>query len=245
MLAADYLDRVRQMPVAPFEDLTAGAPFVVLSPHPDDETLGTGGLIAQACAAKNEAHVVVLTDGSGSHPRSKLYPRERLIALRQEEVEQAGLVLGLPRGRVRHLGLVDAHAPMSGVAFDSAVAQISDVIRTTRARSLFVTWQCDPHCDHQAAAATAKAVRSLMPAITLWAYPIWGWHLDPQIDVRQPPPRGVRLDISKQAASKRAAIAAHASQMTGLISDDPEGFCFTAATLAPFLEPFEYFIEVP
>ena len=192
MRAGEYLDMVRRMPVAPIEDLTAGAPFVVLSPHPDDETLGMGGLIAQACAAAKDAHIVVLTDGSGSHPHSKLYPRERLIALRRAELEQAGAILGLAPECIRHLGFVDAQMPMSGAAFDAAVAQISDVVRATGARSLFVTWQCDPHCDHQAAAAMAKAVRSLTPAVRLWAYPIWGWHLGPQTDIAQPPPRGVR-----------------------------------------------------
>ena len=44
---------------------------------------------------------------------------------------------------------------------------------------------------------------------------------------------------------KHKAIEAHASQMTDLIDDDPEGFQFTPETLAPFLEPVEVVFEMP
>ncbi|MDB5654757.1 MAG: LmbE-like protein, partial [Tardiphaga sp.] len=102
----------------------------------------------------------------------------------------------------------------------------------------------DPHCDHEATARMAEAVRRKLPDLKLWAYPIWGWHLDPASSLDRPEPTGFRLDISEHQACKRAAVAAHVSQMTDLIYDDPDGFCFTERTLAPFLGPFEYFIEV-
>ena len=84
-------------PITTTRELTGGRPFVVLSPHPDDETLGTGGLIAAARTAGQEVDVIVVTDGSGSHPRSKQYPSKRLVDLRYSEVHRAGLALGLSR----------------------------------------------------------------------------------------------------------------------------------------------------
>ena len=54
----------------------------------------------------------------------------------------------------------------------------------------------------------------------------------------------LRLAIDDVLAQKRAAINAHVSQMTDLIDDDPEGFRFTPHSLAPFLRPFEYYLEV-
>lgn len=95
MRADHYLAALRASPLITIRELTGGTPFVVLSPHPDDETLGVGGLIAQARAIGQEVNVIVLTDGSGSHPRSKEYPRQRLIELRYSEVQRAGLALGL------------------------------------------------------------------------------------------------------------------------------------------------------
>jgi LmbE family N-acetylglucosaminyl deacetylase len=217
---------------------------VVLSPHPDDESLGAGGLIAAACDAGQGVEVIVITDGSASHPRSQRYPSQRLIALRRAEVDAAGTLLGLSPQQVHHLGLPDAQAPHAGAAFDAAVVAIAETCTSARAKSLFVTWDGDPHCDHVATALMAEAVRRRLPHLKLWAYPIWGWHLDPSMRLDRGPPTGFRLDISRQQNRKRAAIAAHVSQMTDLIDDDPDGFRFTDATIAPFLGSLEYFIEV-
>lgn len=244
MTAGEFLAALTQLPLGTLHDLTANAPFVVLSPHPDDETLGAGGLIAATCATGQRVDVVVISDGAGSHPHSKAYPAQRLIALRQAEVEAAGALLGLKPDSVRHLGLPDTQVPSSGPAFEAAVEAIVDLCNRAGARSLFVTWDGDPHCDHEATARMAQAVRRRMPSLKLWAYPIWGWHLDPALPLDRAPPVGFRLDISAHQAVKRNAIAAHVSQMTALIDDDPEGFRFTDATLAPFLGPSEYFIAV-
>jgi LmbE family N-acetylglucosaminyl deacetylase len=232
-------------PITTTRALTGGRPFVVLSPHPDDETLGTGGLIAEARTAGQEVDVVVVTDGSGSHPRSKQYPRQRLVDVRYSEVHQAGLALGLEPDRIVFLGLPDTLAPKSGPQFDAAVEETLNVIRRSEAGALFVTWERDPHCDHEASAELARVVRRMSPGLKLWAYPIWGWHIEASAEIRQPPPMASRIDISPYRDRKLEAIAAHASQMTDLISDDPEGFRFDKNSLAPFLGQYEYFIEVP
>jgi LmbE family N-acetylglucosaminyl deacetylase len=232
-------------PITTTRALTGGRPFVVLSPHPDDETLGTGGLIAEARTAGQEVDVIVVTDGSGSHPRSKQYPRQRLVDVRYSEVHQAGLALGLEPDRIVFLGLPDTLAPKSGPQFDAAVEETLNVIRRSEAGALFVTWERDPHCDHEASAELARVVRRMSPGLKLWAYPIWGWHIEASAEIRQPPPMASRIDISPYRDRKLEAIAAHASQMTDLISDDPEGFRFDKNSLAPFLGQYEYFIEVP
>jgi LmbE family N-acetylglucosaminyl deacetylase len=232
-------------PITTTRALTGGRPFVVLSPHPDDETLGTGGLIAEARTAGQEVDVIVVTDGSGSHPRSKQYPRQRLVDVRYSEVHQAGLALGLQPDRIVFLGLPDTLTPKSGRQFDAAVEETLNVIRRSEAEALFVTWERDPHCDHEASAELAKVVRRLRPGLKLWAYPIWGWHIEASAEIRQPPPMASRIDISPYRDRKLEAIAAHASQMTDLISDDPDGFRFDERSLAPFLGQYEYFIEVP
>ena len=245
MLTELYLEALRTSPLTTISELTGGTPFVVLSPHPDDETLGAGGLIAQARATEQDVDVIVVTDGSGSHPRSIEYPRQRLVDLRYAEVHKAGLALGLPSDRITFLGLPDTAVPKSGPAFDNAVEKTLTVILRSKADTLFVTWEKDPHCDHEASAELAKAVRRICPALKLWAYPIWGWHLKPTAETDQPPAKAVRIDISEYTDRKREAIDAHASQMTDLIGDDPDGFRFDQKSLAPFLGPYEYFIEVP
>lgn len=243
MKIAQYLEAARKLPIISREELTSHAPIVVLSPHPDDETLGLGGLIAQARSAGQEVHVVVLTDGAGSHPNSIEYPPEKLVNLRKAEVRAAGEILGMDPACVYHLDLPDTQAPSEGPAFVEAVRFVSELVRRTGAKNLFVTWDQDPHCDHKAAAILAAAVRTDNPVVHLWAYPIWGWHLDP--DEHLPgEPMGHRLDIRAERETKNKAVAAHASQMSSLIEDDPTGFRFTEETLSPFTGSHEYVFEV-
>jgi LmbE family N-acetylglucosaminyl deacetylase len=243
--AGQYFELVSAMPVAAWQGVTGVQPFVILSPHPDDESLGMGGLIALARRDRQEVSIVAVTDGSGSHPRSFIYPREKLVALRRSEMEDAGRILNVAPDHITHLGLPDTAAPRAGPAFDKAAAAIGEIITRTKAANLFVTWRHDPHCDHEATALLADDVRRRHPTIRLWAYPVWGWHLPATDQIAAPAPSGCRVDVMDVMAIKRNAIAAHASQMTNLINDDPDGFRFNEATLAPFLGPYEYFIEVP
>lgn len=243
MLVRDYLAAVEALPFAPLEEIAGPGSFVVLAPHPDDETLGCGGLIAMACERGYHVEVVVLTDGSGSHPNSPSYPPERLAAVRRAEVQAAGRALGLQSGHITFLDVRDTQAPTSGPAFDHAVADIEAVVRAAAASTLFVTWRHDPHCDHEAAALAAATVAARVAGLHLWEYPIWGLHRSPETHLDASPPSGFRLDIAPDLEAKRTAIASHRSQMTALIADDPEGFRFTEATLAPFLLPVERFLE--
>jgi LmbE family N-acetylglucosaminyl deacetylase len=244
MRARTYLELVCNLPLVDWRDLIGRAPFVVLSPHPDDETLGVGGLIAAACEAGHAVSVVIATDGSGSHPGSALYPSERLVALRHEEVRIATNRLGLKPSNLHHLDLRDTKVPTSGSVFQAAVERIAQIVTALGARTLLVTWRGDPHCDHEASDVIARAVRDMIPTLELLAYPIWGWHLAPDAQIDESPPTGARVDIRRWQERKRAAIAAYRSQMTRMIDDDPGGFCFTAETLAPFLRPHEYFIRI-
>ena len=248
MRVGDYLDSLRNLPFGTFRDLTAGKPFLVLSPHPDDETLGCGGLLAEAAKAGVLAHVLILTDGAASHPRSSSYPAAQLTALRHDEAHRAITCLGLSEDRLRFLDLPDAATPSEGPAFDAAVDSITRIARDVEAATLFVTWGHDPHCDHETAYAMARIVRARLTTETggigLWAYPVWGLHLPPDTALDLDEPTGFRLDITSRRETKLRAIECYASQMTDLIADDPDAFRFTSAQLAPFLSDREIYIEV-
>ena len=248
MRVGDYLAFLRCLPFGTVRDLTAGEPFLVLSPHPDDETLGCGGLLAAAGKAGIAAHVVILTDGAASHPGSRSYPAARLTALRHDEARRAVACLGVPDDRLRFLDLPDAATPSEGPTFDAAVDAIVGIARECGAATLFVTWGHDPHCDHETAFAMAKVVKTRLAAVRpgcrLWAYPVWGLHLAPDAAIDLDRPKGLTLDIASEREAKLRAIECYASQMTDLIADDPDAFRFTPAQLAPFLGDREIFIEV-
>jgi LmbE family N-acetylglucosaminyl deacetylase len=89
---------------------------LVLAPHCDDETLGTGGMIALARASGSEVRVVLVTNGDGFHYGAERLFEEvdvppadymRMAADRQRESLSALSELGLPGDSVVFLGYPD------------------------------------------------------------------------------------------------------------------------------------------
>jgi LmbE family N-acetylglucosaminyl deacetylase len=217
---------------------------LVLAPHPDDESLGCGGLIAEACAQGLAPYVLIVTDGTGSHPGSRAYPAPRLRTVREAEARKAVAALGLGPGRIGFLGLRDTAVPQAGTAFEAAVATVVAALREAGCGALLAPWRHDPHGDHEAthAIAAAAAHRASVPHL---AYPVWGWTLPADTVLDGPEPAGYRLDIARHLPAKRRAVAAHASQHGGVVTDDPGGFRLPPHLLAVFDRGFETFLLCP
>ncbi|MBK1658422.1 PIG-L deacetylase family protein [Paracraurococcus ruber] len=219
---------------------------LVLAPHPDDESIGCGGLIAAAAAAGLPVRVVVVSDGTGSHPG---VAPDRLRAVRETETLAAAAALGLPPDAVRFLRLRDTAVPEAGPAFDRAVAAVL-ALAAPPPGAILCTWRHDPHGDHRASFALAAAVVRRLPGTRLLAYPVWGWAyayplpgfpLPGSADLSGPP-RGHRFGIAAVLEAKRRAIAAHRSQHSDTLGD-PGAFQLPPAALALAARDFEVLLE--
>jgi LmbE family N-acetylglucosaminyl deacetylase len=238
------LARMSRLPFASTGAILGEGTALILAPHPDDESLGCGGLIAEACALGRPPRVAVLTDGAMSHPASSRFPAGRLRALREAETLAAVAALGLPPDRVHFLGLPDGQAPRAGAAMAHAAARLAGLAHACGARTILATWSHDPHPDHVAAQAIARRA-ALLSGARLLSYPVWGWALPPRQRLAVAAVHGVRLDITRHLPAKRRAIEAHASQIGGLIDDDPNGFRLPGHLLAAVGRPFEVFLSEP
>ncbi len=237
--AGEWHRHWRQLPLAGLNDIIGTGTCLILAPHPDDESLGCGGLIATCVAAGRLPLVVVLTDGAGSHPGSRAFPPDRLRAVRADEARTALAQLGLGRERLVFLGQPDTAAPVAGPAFEAVVAALAGLVEAD-CTAILAPWRHDPHCDHEAASMMASSVAAQV-LIRHVAYPVWGWTLPAETPVPGAPSPGFRLDVEPFLASKRRAIAAHQSQYGDLITDDPNGFRLPDGLLSVFDMPFETF----
>jgi LmbE family N-acetylglucosaminyl deacetylase len=242
MRAGDALAAMRALPMRDVASAFGDVGIAVLAPHPDDESLGCGGLIAEACALGRPPLLVFLTDGTGSHPNSAAYPRARLRRVRECEAIAAAAILGVPESRVVFMRFPDTAAPSSGPALQAAAGRLAALARASRCGAMAVPWRHDPHCDHEAAAARASHACA-QAGIRLLNYPIWGLTLPPDTLIDAHPITGFRIDITAHLARKRRAILAHASQYAGLITDDPQGFQMTPGFIDRFLGPTEIFLD--
>jgi LmbE family N-acetylglucosaminyl deacetylase len=242
-MASDIHQAWRGLPVGSLDEVIGSGTCLILAPHPDDESLGCGGLIATCVAADRAPLVAVLTDGAGSHPGSAEFPPDRLLAVRKREVLQAVACLGLPPNRVVFMGEPDTAAPRHGPGFDRIVRQLVRLIRCEPGCSaILASWRHDPHCDHEAASLAAAAAAGITQVRHV-AFPVWGWTLLSDAPVAARDAAGYRLDISAFRSRKQQAIRAHKTQYGGLITDDPTGFRLPPGLLSVFDSPFETFLH--
>ena len=235
-----------QAPLRPAETVAQWGTTLVIAPHPDDETLGCGGAIALLRQRNISIHVLFISDGTMSHPHSQKYPPNVRRALREQEAQDALSVLGVDKKEATFLRLPDTRVPTaSSATFEETVAQVQQCLAQTKPQTVLVPWRRDPHCDHQASwQLTRAAVLRYEQPLRWLEYPIWVWELAQPEDIpRSEDGQMWRLSVETVLPLKQRAIAAHVSQTTHLIDDDPEGFILTPEVLAHFTEPYEIYLQ--
>jgi LmbE family N-acetylglucosaminyl deacetylase/SAM-dependent methyltransferase len=232
---------IPELPLGPEE--LAAMRFLVLAAHPDDETLGAGGLLARLHALGAEVEVLLCTAGEASHPGSETVSREELTARRLAEFAAALDRMGL-KDRWRYLGLPD-----SGLA--ERTADITRLVREAAAGlagaavrlAIVAPYRADGHADHDALGTVAAAVAA-DNGYGLLEYPIWYWHwatpghLEWQSWVRLP------LEPGEQSAKERA-MQEHASQTKPLSPHPGDEVLLSESFLRHFSRPFETFAWTP
>lgn len=241
MKAAAVHAALRALPIVKLAEIVPGT-AMILAPHPDDESLGCGGLIAACCAAGRPPLVVIMTDGAASHPHSSAWPATRLRTQRRGETLRAVACLGLSARRVVFLNLPDTRAPHEGGPFARVVSALGWLARRHGCTTVFAPWRADPHCDHEATWKTGVALCQ-HHGFRLWVYPVWGWLVAGDTELDATPPRGVRLDISPYREAKAQAVRMHESQYGGLVTDDPTGFTLPEALIEALVTDYEVFLS--
>ncbi|HEX4507516.1 MAG TPA: PIG-L family deacetylase [Alphaproteobacteria bacterium] len=246
MDGAGFIESLDCLPLVPLDRILGPGGLIVIAPHPDDETLGCGGLIARARSEGRAVRVVILSDGSLSHQGSRDYPPDRLRTVRQQESTVALEMLGVSRQDIHFLDIKDGSVPAAGGELVAVARQVLDIVRPMGGEpgTIAVTWRDDPHPDHKAAYEIAHQVRLWLPALKLIEYPIWGSHESGRIEVGDSV-NGYRLDIAGHTALKHRAILAYRSQVTDLITDAPGAGPLPERFLERFRRPHEVFLDLP
>ena len=218
---------------------------LILAPHPDDESLGCGGLIALLSAKKISVSVVVSTDGTKSHPKSKKFPAAKLAALRKMEVKTALKILGVKEDKIYFLEGKDAALPGKGEkGFHKLADKLADILTVVDPQLVLVPYQLDPHRDHRATWQLLNEILENNTEVKVWEYLIWLYELAAESDIPDLQKGELKkLDIQPYLPLKEKAIYSHVSQTTRLIDDDLTGFILKPEVISHFTTKFEYYLD--
>jgi LmbE family N-acetylglucosaminyl deacetylase len=210
--------------------------LIVVSPHPDDEVLGCGGLMQAALAQGCAVQVVSVTDGEACYPDHPRWPVARLRDARRRELATAMQALGMDASHVTALGLPDGYVArheLDLAAYLAARLLPGDVV--------VAPWVHDAHPDHEAAGRAACAAARSCGARAL-QYPVWAWHWLDAAAQSGPWPGAQRIALCADSqARKQQAMAAFATQ-TGAVDDLDCEPVLPDHVLARFRRPYEVLI---
>jgi LmbE family N-acetylglucosaminyl deacetylase len=172
---------------------------LVVAPHPDDESIGCGGIICLHRQRGDRVHVAVLTSGEKGIPG---LPEDEVRAIREAEAEQAGQVLGVNHFTFFRLpdGGVSAH-------IESGARVLGKLLRTVSPGLVYLPHPRESHPDHMAALPLAQAALASGPPLDPWprfrGYEVWSpltqWE--------------VLEDITPVMARKLRAVRCYPSQL--------------------------------
>lgn len=225
---AVWLPHLRSLTL-PELDLPAPELVVVVAPHPDDEVLAVGGLLALLSAAGTRVDVLAVTDGEASNPGGSVGP-EQLALLRVEETSRALHLLGTT-GTVTRLALPDGGR-------DALEEPVTAALSLSPDDWLLGPWAQDGHPDHEAVgrACVTAAARS---GARLLEFPVWAWHWatpGPAL----PWGRARRVTLPAPVQTRKAqALQAFTTQVAPLGPLPQDAPVLPTHVLARFARPFE------
>jgi LmbE family N-acetylglucosaminyl deacetylase len=213
----------------PYEPaLLRGERLLVLAPHPDDEVIGCGGLVALHLRERRTVRVVVATDGA----------QAGAAAARQEESRRALAALG-GDAQLAFLGFPDRDLG------DELAPRLREELLAFRPDLILVPAPIEIHPDHHALARIfcelVQRDETLFADLAVARVAFY--------EVGQPLRPNAIVDISDVAEAKYAAIAKHESQLAqrDYVAYTRGLNAYRAMTLPPetkFAEGY-YVVELP
>ena len=163
--------------------------ILIIAPHPDDECIGGGGIIA---AYPNQCDVLLLTDGA--YGQNDVVS-DQIIKLREQEFENEMKYVGINDYKMLHLE--------DGTLFQNL--KVLSALDFSSYTKILVTSEKDRHPDHRAAFCAVKNVlyKQCLDNIELY-----------QMEINAPIAQPTHyFDISNYIEQKKRLISFHTSQI--------------------------------
>ena len=145
---------------------------VIIAPHPDDEVLGCGGLIARLVQEGLPPHVIIMTGGEQSHNGCCNISGKEIIQNRHKLTLNAMEILGIPSSKVYCLNFHDGGIAMT----DSETMNLSRLINSLQPDIVLIPHPKEGWSDHVNTGSIVKELVAGSENISLYEYCVWFWY---------------------------------------------------------------------
>lgn len=168
--------------------------ILVISPHPDDDVVGCGGLIHKCYLSGAEIVSVYMTDGRKGNSK---FNEDELVSVRKEESKRAAKIIGIKK--CLFLDNKDGELALSRKTVD----ELSVIINDLKPEAVFLPFLIDNHNDHMMTNRIFLEASVSLPSIMCYTWGLWS----------SLPGVNLMVDITKYIDVKREAIEQFKSQI--------------------------------
>jgi len=177
--------------------------LLVISPHPDDDVLGGGGVMIGAAEEGRGVFSVTVTDGRGSPQQGPSISEEEMVERRRKESMAALKIVGAAGG----FCFLRRSSEMEGEGGKEVEKDLKDLFEWLTPGEVYLPAPYERHKTHQKVTRLTLAVlrSSTAPRPFLFGYSLWGGFFGEK--------KRVARDIPPFVRKKVEAVLAHATQI--------------------------------
>lgn len=183
---------------------------VVISPHPDDDVIGCGGMIRTHANKEEAVFVVYMTNGADT-PAGRARSKKTIVAVRQEEAMKGLKIAGGTGG----IFLGYDSADLKNGRMREVIMDVFSVLMTLRPARIYITSPFEKHPTHLVSTSIALSAIKMVPDYfpQLRGYSIWGPMIAPEEFIEV-------VDMTDVIDVKKRAIRAYESEISDHAYDE-------------------------
>lgn len=226
--------------------------IIIFAPHPDDETLGCGGVIAKHVREGHDVFVIYLTDGRYALKEIGEDSLDPILIRRYRKIDalKAAEILGVPKKNLFFLNIEDQNLRKH---LNDTQRKVVKILKNISPHIVYIPQKFEYNIDHRLTYLVAKIALNELKLSPIefqyaiaWKFPfnilanVLGIRLFGIFICKFLKSKLVRIDVSKFLPIKRKAIYAYKSQISFLFPNQKK-VALRPSFLSKFLKNEEFF----
>lgn len=177
---------------------------LIISPHPDDEVFGCGGLMQSLVQAGKQVDIIIMSKGEAVHRPCCPNEEKNIVQARTALTDAANGVLGISPNHIHRLDFPDGRFS-SVKGGDDVVKTLSDLVREIAPTEVFIPHPYENSPDHVAATRLAEQVLQDYVG-KIYYYCVWTWYHMPIYKILKLKYKNARLLRVADSEAKNRAV---------------------------------------
>ena len=185
-------------------DISGYEKVLIISPHPDDEVFGCGGLMQSLVQAGKQVEVIIMSKGEAVHrpccPNNEII----IVEARAGLTDAANGVLGIAPEHIHRLNFPDGDFA-SAIGNKVLVSALGELIKVIAPTEVFIPHPFENSPDHVAATQILESILQRLTIKTFY-YCVWTWYHMPIYKILMLKYKNARLLRAVNRDAKNKAI---------------------------------------